>query len=157
MLLLFCIDQSFLCEITFRVSSGCRLFLSCYDVVLFSSAAGCEADDVVWRWRLLNTWTWMRSTSLMIQWSVWCKDKRTPADCCWVTVWGWQETVSIALAWSTGWLAELITFLITASLSASSLLTDAVDIISWNEWFFIFCSLVSLSSSVFTGSSVVFW
>lgn len=31
------------------------------------SAAGWEADDVVLRWRLLNIWTWMRSTSQTIQ------------------------------------------------------------------------------------------
>lgn len=37
------------------------------------SAAGWEADDVVLRWRLLNTWTWTRSTSLTIQWSAWFK------------------------------------------------------------------------------------
>lgn len=65
-------SDSVVTSVSVQIKSEAELFpLLCYCLTfVLLSAAGWEADDVVWRWRLLNTWTWMRSTSPMIQWSV---------------------------------------------------------------------------------------
>lgn len=79
--------RKFVSTQTLNPAFSCVYFLSCVSAdwigaewVCFSEvkrltetvvcAAGCEADDVVGTWSLLSTWTWMRSTSLKIQWSV---------------------------------------------------------------------------------------